>query len=236
MEIVRTAGHLGQETPESKYYALSTLLRDLCIPNDADAVCAWPGIILDAAVKKAVGNWNMGQGRFLLVAGYHESDVAEANFSIENLPKVYGVTRPISLGGHVLTQVNAGHAGAQAVWTAKMINDYGIESLTLCIPSFHLLRGYLTTLEALRRLGIMIPIIPSTPLLSPFEVNVLNSAPGGVRDKTVLDVIHAEVGRMESYQKPKADGSPGDVATTEYFMEYLCWLYQQPILHNWVQQ
>jgi hypothetical protein len=97
-------------------------------------------------------------------------------------------------------------------------------------------RGYLTTIEAFRRVGVTIPIIPMSPPVSPFEACVLDASPNGVRDKTTMDVIHAEVTRMSSYSKPKTDGSEGDVATTEAFVEYLRFLYSCPLVADRVMK
>lgn len=231
----RPQGHLGEKTPESQFFAIATLLGG--IPTEGicgvDAIVAWPGIILDAAVKHAADYWNLGAGRRFLVAGYHEPDVAENRFALGNLRDNYSLAR----AGSVFTQIHAGHAGEQATWVAEMVMKFEIRSIALFIPSSHMARGYLTTLEALRRLGVRIPIIPMTPPVSPFERCVLNSAPGGTRDKTELDVIHAEVNpRMINYQKLKADGSPGDVATDEVFYEYLEWLYKQPTVADYVMK
>lgn len=229
-QIVRSVGHLGNKTPESEFYALTTLMYGIssAAVTEVDALIVWPGIVLEAAAKHAIRLWNMGIGKYLLIAGYHESDIAEEYFNIDNLTKKFNITRKTGL---VRSQVYAAHSAIQAAWVATQVQELGVSSVALCTPQFHLLRAYLTTLEALRRLGIKIPIIPIWPLMSPFEVCVLNQAPGGKRDKTVLDVIHAEVNpRMISYQRPKEDGSPGDVATYAVFIEYLRWLYEQPII------
>ncbi len=234
-DIVRPQGHLGGKTPESQFFAIATLLAGIPTEGvvDVEAIASWPGIMLDVAVKHAASYWNGGSGRHFLVAGYHDSDVAEERFALPRLHNNYGLARTTGLH----TQVHARHAGEQAEWLADKVVELGIESLALSIPSFHMARGYLTTIESLRRRGVMIPIIPIPPKVSPFEHCVLNVAPEGKRDKCELDVIHAEANpRMKNYQNPKADGTPGDVATDEFFYDYLGWLYGQQIVTDYTMK
>lgn len=234
-DIIRPQGHLGGKTPESQFFAIATLLGGIPTEGvvDVEAIAAWPGIMLDAAVKHAASYWNGGSGRHFLVAGYHDAVPAEEIFGSRYLCNNYGLVRT----RNIHTQVHARHAGEQAEWLADKVVELGIESLALSIPNFHMARGYLTTIESLRRRGVMIPIIPIIPRVSPFEHCVLNAAPGGARDKCELDVIHAEANpRMMNYQKAKADGSPGDVATDEFFYDYLKWLYEQQVVADYVMK
>ena len=231
-ELIRPNGHLGAMTKESEYFAIGNLLAG--VPKGAshsvDALVAWPGIIFDVAVSEAVIEWNCIDHKHLLVAGYDLEDVAKEHFLIPALVTKYGIRRP----GSVYSQILAFHAGHQAQWVAEMVVKLNIKSIALFVPNFHLPRAYLTTIEALRRVGQLIPIIPVAPPVSPFRRCVLNASPGGIRNLTTMDVIHAEVARMISYSQAKADGSPGDVATTQAFMEYLEWLYQQEIVSNYL--
>lgn len=223
--------HIGAATDESKFFAIAVQMLSIPRTNDvlkeADALVAWPGIALHAAVRHAIDYWHNGFGkRHLLVAGYHESDVANCWFTPESMPTALNLTR--TSGVH--TQVNASHAGEQAAWVAKKVEELGITSFALYVPAFHLPRAMLTTLESLRRLGIQIPIIPVPTPASPFEPGLLN-AKTGERNLSEMDVIHPEATpRMKSYQALKADGSAGDVATVEVWEDYLRFLYGSELL------
>ncbi len=107
--------HKGTPTETSIFYSLA--IQALSVPHtseilrEVDALVAWPGIVLDAAPRHAVLDWNNGIGkRHLLVAGYHEQDVAEEKFSLSKMEETLGLRR--QHGVH--TQIHAGHAGQQA--------------------------------------------------------------------------------------------------------------------------
>lgn len=229
--ISERASHIGSATDESKFFAIAlqmlSIPRTLKVLDQVDALVAWPGIVLDAAVRHAISNWQSDIGKHhLLIAGYHEPDVANCTFTLERMQVDLYLNR--TEGVH--TQVNASHAGEQATWVANKVKELGIKSFALYIPAFHLARGMLTTIESLRRLDIRIPIVPVPTPLSPFERALLN-AKTGERNLSEMDVIHAEANpRMKNYQVPKSDGSPGDVATDEVWENYLRFLYSSPFM------
>lgn len=222
--------HAGSSTLESKFFAIGveilSIPRTDAILSQVDAIVAWPGIVLDLAVKHAVLRWNKNCGKHLLVAGYHEPEVAEAQFALENVGRTMGLTR----FENVHSQVHAGHAGMQAAWVAEKVQELDIKSFALYVPAFHLPRATLTTIESLRRLGIRVPIIPVPTPMDPLEWSLLD-VKTGERNLCQMDVIHSEADpRMKSYQMPKADRSPGDVATDELWREYLYFLYEHPLM------
>lgn len=225
-------GHTGNTTTLSKWGSIDRLIAG--IPQQAlasvQAAAAFPGIVLDDAVKHAAKNWKGGRaGAHFLVAGYHEPDVAEEHFSVEGLRNYYGVDTIID--GVLHTQVNALHTGQQAEWVASKAKSLGLRSFGLYVPNFQLPRVFMTCVECMRRQGTWHVMIPVPTPRSPFKQDVLDVSERNVtkRDLCELQVIHAEFDpRMENYQKEKKDGSPGDVATTEVLIEYLAWLYEQP--------
>lgn len=223
--------HIGWRTPESEYFAVCTQM--LSIPRDpeiigkVDAIVAWPGIVLERATTQAIKVYNAGNGRHLLVAGYHVPEVAEDRFTLDGLTGL-GMVR--TDGVH--TQVHANHAGQQANWVAEKVKWLGIKNFALYVPAFHLPRAMLTIIESLRRLDLLIPIIPVPTVMSPFEPCVLDSKTGE-RNLSQMDVIHGEVNlRMMKYQRPNDNGTPGDVLTTPLWEDYLQWLYEQPLLKS----
>jgi hypothetical protein len=218
-------------TPESEYSTVDNLIAG--VPQTCslwtEAVLAWPGIIFDAGVAFAAGM--VGDPKCLattlMVAGYHIKEDGEKAFSVDSLRRIYGAQG----AQRIFTQIYARHAGHQAEWSAQMIKANDINSVTLVVPRFHLARAYMTMIEAMRRLDLFVPIIPVSPPLSPFAPHALNVAPDGVRNLREVDVVDAEVSpRMIDYSKPKADGTPGDVATTDLFMDYMKRLYKHPLV------
>lgn len=228
-----SGGHSGAPTPESRLAGIDRLIAGIPTDRhqDVDAVVAFPGIVLDRAVQHAANDWNTGIGDYFLVAGYHEPEVAEKLFGPEKLAETYGLVYRDDLH----SQVHALHASEQARWVAEKVKDLGITSLGLYVPNFHLPRVFLTTLESMRRLGVPAVMIPMPTPMSPFEPCVLDASEKSFdkRDLSQMDVLYPEFDpRIKSYQQPKADSKPGDVATDEVFMEYLRWLYEQPIIRN----
>lgn len=231
--------HASQMTPRSEYFGLENLWGS--IPRDScakvDAVIAWPGIDIDRGIQQAAQFWNQDIGRYLLIAGYHVDEDAERLFSMSNLRKEYGLKNTIG----VHSQVIARHAGEQGKWTAGMIQKLGIKSALFCVPAFHSLRAGLTTLEMLRRLEINdVLLLPACPAASPFEKSMLDVQTNR-RDFNTFDVLWGEIDggkkadgspneRIPAYQKPNADGSPGDNLTTERFIEWLRFVYEHPFV------
>jgi hypothetical protein len=209
--------------PEGSILALALAMSELAHARQAEAVAivAMPGLILRQTVEGSVERWNqLCHTRFLLVAGYHEEDVVTKTLTQDTIFDAYGIER--REGVH--TQGHARHTGEQAAWVAEKVAELGISSIALHVPAFHMPRNYLTVLEALRRRRVMIPIIPvMTPVLF-YSPVVLNPA-DGTRSQCQLERMQHEATCLVNYSKPKGDGSPGDVATAEYFFEeYLPWL------------
>jgi hypothetical protein len=224
--------HASVSTDRSKFFALATQV--LSIPRGgvemAQALVAIPGIVIDAPVKYACQkHWQREEDTAevtFLIAGHHDEKLVTERFAQEVVCEHFNI---IPRSG-VFSQGRAKHAGDQAQWIAGQVVELDLKSLALFVPAFHMTRVYLTTLEALRRVGKRIPIIPMPVPLSPFEKSVMNFDTGEL-SFCQMDVIHGEADpRMENYQKEKGDGSHGDVATISEFEEYLAWLYQQPIV------
>ncbi len=220
--------HTGQMTAESEYFKLATLMGGIGVARQEDvrAVIAMPGIgnnnrTLEGATSAM---WN-NDDQLLLVAGYH----VKGKFSLNGtLDMIYDVGYDID-SERVRVQGTAKHTGEQAVWVAQQVEELGIESALLHVSDFHLLRNWLTTLEALRRRNIRIPLVPVPVKHNPFRKEILDVSTNR-RTLRVVDVIDAEIARIRAYQNPKEDGSPGDCLTTDRAINYLEWLWQQDIL------
>lgn len=223
-------GHAGKVTANNKFSTIDNLIMSIpkLEPKDIDAIVAIPGIMLEAPIRFACKLWEIGVGKHLLIAGYHEQPVVDKLFTPETFPTQFSLQRK----GDVRFQGHAGHTGMQASWIAEQTVQLGIKSIMLVAPAFHLPRVYLTILEALRRKNVRVVISPAWPSVSPFERSLLDVTPGKeARNLAQLDALPAEADpRMQNYMKPKTDGSPGDVATLEYFIEHLEWVYEQPIV------
>lgn len=227
--------HASVSTERSKFFAVATQI--LAIPRDgvemAQALVAIPGIVIDAPVKYACQKYwyrnEADSAEFFIIAGHHDEKLVAERFAEDVVCTHFGI---IPSAG-VYSQGRAKHAGDQAQWVAGKVVELNVESIALFAPAFHLPRVYLTLLEALRRVGKRIPIIPMLVPISPFEQSVMNFDTGELTF-CQMDVIHGEADpRMENYQKEKGDGSHGDVATIPEFEEYLKWLYEQPIVERY---
>ena len=85
----------------------------------------------------------------------------------------------------VFTQI---HADAHQVqWTAEMVREHGVHSLTITAPAYHLPRAYLTMLKALWESPVV--LIPDPTPLSPlaivpeFGVHACDMIPGEMERK-----------------------------------------------------
>lgn len=224
-----TMDYTAQMGPEGQILAVTLAIMSLAEKRpDADIVVAMPGLVLDETVKAAVETLEHHEADSdpLLVAGYHEESVVAERFTRETFFKAYDV----GPSANVILQGHARHTGEQASWVADQVEKFDAESVALYVPAFHMPRNYLTVLEAFRRKGMMVSIIPAlTPILLYSEV-VLDPKTGE-RNQTQLDRMQHEAMGLINYAKPKGDGSPGDVATAAYFFnEYLPWLRRKGLL------
>ncbi len=228
-----STGHAGGMTPESKWGGIDRLIAG--IPHEAlaqvEGLAAFPGIVLERTVRQAAGDWNAGIGKHFLVAGYHQLEVSKRLFARESLGDNFSLNRRNNLH----TQVDAVHAGEQTAWLAQQVKKHRIGSLGIYVSNFHLPRIFMTMVESMRRLDVQTVIIPVPTRMSPFERVLLDVREKSYdkRDLNQTDVLYQEFDpRLKAYQMPKTDGSPGDAATDETFLDYMRWLYDQPIITN----
>ena len=227
--------HISRQTEASEFFALATWWLSLStfqVEDMVDAIVAWPGIEMKSSTQLAVNMYNNGKAKHLLIAGYHEPEVAGKVFSEQFLTEEFGLKRLDS----VHTQVHARHAGMQSNWTAEKFDTLNIKSVILCVPAFHILRSALGILESCRRKGVQVMMFPKCPAISPYKRNLLN-IDTGQQDACQMEVIHGEINggvqeRIPAYQREKSPGIPGDNLTTERFLQWLDWLYQQPLIKN----
>lgn len=185
---------------------------------DVDALVIWPGLEKYCTLKHGAALWNKGVGKRLLVAGQHEEDFAKNTLAPEKFQALFGVTRE----GQLISQGHTPNTKTQCEWVATMVEEHNIESIALLVPAFHLVRAYLTLLQALKkRRGLRVPVIP---LATPMSPNKVIPLPNG----TQWDLFPAEIARVPVYQEK------GDVLGFGDLASYLDWLFQQPVLQPYV--
>lgn len=165
--------------------------------------------------------WQRGVANHLLVAGCHVKDYGAFEMSTKTLVMRFGLTRTYN----VHTQTYALHTRDQTDWGAAQCKKHGdITSIALMCPSYHMLRQLLTMHASLRRVGLRIPVIPVPLHLPPSSLAPATIA--GETDLTGISMVDSELDRIKRYQKK------GDVATEQEYLDYLEWLWKQPIIQN----
>ena len=223
--------HQTAITDENEVDCVEKLMRGIPNPGDGElgVSVAFPGI----------GNntWTIVQASdfmidLLLVAGYHEEDVVARDFTAKAINKLTLIEY-----NNFCIQGVAKNAHEQAEWVANQVETRNLtEGFTLHVSNFHLQRAWRTVLESLRRREIFVPVFPVPVIYNPYEVAFLDNQTGQ-RTLREVDVIAGEYARIKSYQLQKKDGSPGDVATTEWLLTiYLPWLYKQELVIDLLEE
>jgi len=148
------------------------------------------------------------------VAGYNSSE-AESFFNPDELKEKYNSLFSIK-NIFIEKPSKKKSSKTQSLWVAGKIKELGIESLMLCLPPYHLVRAFLTLLQACKRKKIEeILIFPyAIPISMGEKIPMLID---GISYKQI-DLLWAEVERITAYQ------AKDDVASYKIGKEYLLWL------------
>lgn len=199
---------------------MSLAVLSLTLPQIApelDALCLFTGMGEDErAIQPIKRYWEAtdSKNRILLVPGYNEKEKTWREFSMETL------SRPpfdLKRTKDVHVEIHMGTTKDQAEWTVKKIQELSITSCGIVSTPFHLLRSYATTLAAMLRSGIKIPIFPVAIFIPPEKTVPEAGVPA-------WDLFQGEAERILKYQEK------GDVISHEDFKKYIDWLWQEPIL------
>lgn len=129
--------------------------------------------------------------------------------------------KPGALQSHanrrVIIHPHAHHTVEQAEWIAATVAELKIESLSLFVSAYHLLRAYCTILNVFVRDGLQIPMIPAPALVSP---STLVPETG----LSAWELVAGEVERIMKYQ------DKGDVISLQQLELYLSWLWSHAIM------
>lgn len=188
--------------------------------NQCDALFTPHGLGENNRITHTLNVWQKGVANHLLVAGCHVRDYDAFEMSTRSLAKRFGLTRT----RNVHTQTYALHTRDQTDWGAAQCKEHGISSVALMCPSYHMLRQLLTMHGSLRRVGLRIPVIPVPLHLPPSSLAPATIA--GETRVTGINMVDGELDRIKRYQKK------GDVATEQEYLDYLEWLWKQPIIQN----
>jgi hypothetical protein len=200
----------------SDMVAMATMILSIPSNTRTEAFVVWPGLEHRSPVRQAVELWKARSDQDLIIAGYHEPEVAERELSTEALRSTFGLPE----GEYLHSQVHARHSKDQAEWVADRVQDIGAESITLFAPAFHIVRAYITQLESFRRRGLEVCMVPMpTPIPPGRKVEL---AP----HQEQWDLVAGEVARIQAYQEK------GDAVTFLQLREYIDWMYSQPFLQS----
>jgi lipopolysaccharide export LptBFGC system permease protein LptF len=208
------------EKKDSDILAMALMLYSVPkIPQKTDALVIMPGLGENWRIEQAIKIWenNNKENKFLLISGVNQKEKTAFPFSIENFKKP-----PFNLKReqNVYTQEHADHTKAQAEWIISKVKELNIQSLSLFVSPFHLLRAYSTLLKAfINSNNERIVIIPN-PIKIPPSTNIpeVNS--------NAWDLVQGELDRIKIYQEK------GDVASYEELKDYLNWLWTQPLIKD----
>lgn len=100
----------------------------------------------------------------LLIAGGNPDE--EGTLSAEQLEKRFKISQRTG----VRVQDAAQHSRAQVDWAASICGEKDIRDLAVLAPPYHLLRQMLMMYSALRRQGILIPLIPVPLRVTPGNI------------------------------------------------------------------
>lgn len=193
----------------SKLFLASTYI--MSTPRiSTEAIVTFPGMGEDERVIRAANRWENENFVYLLVTGLSLHERTARKFTLETLrePPFNLIDASSQL---VFTQVDAANTVIQAEWTAEMVKELDIDSLTLTVSPYHLPRAYLTLLNSLLKRGLKVALIPDptpTSLGEPVpELGIPASEMGA-----------GEMERILAYQEK------GDVASFESYFHYNEWL------------
>lgn len=157
----------------------------------------------------AIRSWETNRDiRYLLVANGNPAEDTYVEITLDYL-RTLGLRR---VRGVHLQAEPAPNTGLQGAWIVGRVEDLGITSLALTVSAYHLPRVYLTTLKALSRSGIRIPLVPDPVTIPPHTAIPETQA-------TAYDLLPGEAERILTYMNREW------VATLEELQEYLQWLW-----------
>jgi hypothetical protein len=203
----------------SELLSMATMLYSFRAPTLSEAILVFPSLGTTEHITEAINLWEFGNklkigrhhSRYLLIAGHHPSeDIYYEDLSLEKLQEdPYQLSH---LDG-VISIPHAQHTAEQALWVVEQVKERNIQSISLIVPAFHLLRAYCTVLKAF--INTHTPPIP----IYPRPANIAPSALIPPGDRCGWNMIAGEMERIFTYQEK------GDVATFEEFQAYMDWLW-----------
>lgn len=178
-----------------------------CLEN-MDALVVFPGLGETWREFEASKYWNMGFGKYFLVAGVYGKD--EKRYVKQGL-------KDVKRKEGFYKQAHADNTRHQAEWVSDKVDELGIKTIALYVSPYHLMRASLTLIKIMRAREKGILIIPR-------PVNIPPSKIIPCVGKSAWDLVAGELKRIKAYQQK------GDVATFDEIKEYIEWLWQQPQL------
>lgn len=201
-------------TGESELFAAA--LTVLSLPQQvekADGLAVLPGQRESERVIEAITYWQQltkPKARYLLIAGQNEKERMYGDLDPDRLSQPqFNLVRTAGL----VVETRASNTKVQTDWIAHQVQEKGITSLAIFTSLYHLLRVYLTLIQSLATLEIVIPIFPNPTGLGLHCV----SPDTGV---AMWDLIPGEVQRIKEYTEK------GDIATFLDLQQYLLWLHE----------
>jgi hypothetical protein len=214
-EVLVFKTHAGEESPESKYFAVGTYLAAIPHLERYDATLIVPGVDFGPQLESGWREWGR-HSRNVIVVGHNDAMIGEKVLAAPALLAEYG-QRP----GKIISQGLTQNTATQAAWAAKCLKDWAVRTVSIHVHEFHAVRFVLTLLAALKVLGHKVVLRVIYPPANPFEAELYNP-PTGKWELRSVDCVHGETPRMMQYQ------AKGDVLSNDEFYQWLFWLYGQP--------
>ena len=152
----------------------------------------------------------------LVVLGHHKEAGTRNDLTAPAIWTQLGLSDDDSLQIH--SQIEAFHAGDQAVWLWNLVTELGLEALALYVPGFHLSRFYLTALRHMNKRGLRIPLLPWQEPVNPtgdFKLAFTNVD----QWESHVDLALGDAAKILQYVD--------DVATYDELKDYFDWLFNQ---------
>lgn len=208
---------------DTEAFAYAT--RILSIPRvPTKALVVFLGMGEDERLIHACRRWERDEHlEYFLVAGPHSAERTARRCTLEQLKKP-----PFSLREDMTDNVGvlseAANTKVQADWTAQMVEEKSISSVTISAPDYHMPRAYGTLLMSLfEHVPWDVALIPDPTPLSPLHISPETG-------KTLSELTHAEWQRICEYQ------AKGHVVRREPLERYLDMLYQEYIYKELSQE
>jgi hypothetical protein len=208
------------ETDEASMIA-SLCIGILTIPQSKhiDALVVPQGMDEIWRIGDVVSIWDYEKthAKHLFIAGDNTTGKNQTAVSIETLrrPPYY-----LRIEKGVEVKPYDDNTLTQTTWVAEKMYEHGLQSLALCVSSYHLVRWYLTFIKTVEKMGReRLAVIPYP---TPVSMNKLIPQ----SNATPWESVAGEVKRILAYQAK----TPNDVATLPELEKYLMWLWEESVI------